>query len=73
MRNLLYRRVNCNFVFPFKFSPHCSELHISTACWRYIIHNVNVYIIKNYDVLVRCTWFSCNIIDNVSKDNASFR
>ena len=43
---------SAHLVFPFKLSPHASELHIGTAGWANVIHDVDVDIVQHHHAAV---------------------
>lgn len=46
-------RVDRDLVFPLELGPHLAKFRIGTRRRHYVIHDVNVYIVQNYDASVR--------------------
>src|ERR1700737_2590469 len=61
-------RIYIDFVLPLKFRPHTSELILCAGRWLNVIHNINVDVVQD-DNLLFCGTRA--IIDNGSKDNSS--
>ena len=62
--------INVDFVLPFEFGPHASELAFCAVGGVDVVQDIDVHVIQNDIMAIACSW---TVVEDIAEDDACFR